>query len=191
MADVDVDPPPKVLCAELERVQIQFNFSLAPEKDITKTTESSPTGFESSDIMVLDRPAIATSTKGGGIENLEQTVEALKALPSQVAGYFKPPHMHSSDDEQLSRSAKPDAEDGRTIHGGSTYQSGQYEQQEKRTKQKRKIPQMAVRVLDAWAASHGNNLYPTREEKARLLIDTALSPSASSFAVSSLCSDDC
>ncbi|KAG4443375.1 hypothetical protein IFR05_001164 [Cadophora sp. M221] len=179
IGDTDVKAPPGVTCVEFERMQVQLNFTSVPISPVVQAPETSAAESESLGDMLLDSPVETTAGKKFDGNILDQAVEGLKGLPSQVAGYFERLNTDLLDDQLLLK-PPPTATTSNLIPRGNyppMELSGRSERNDGPSKGRRKLPRKAVEVLDAWAATHRDNMYPTKEEKIQLIVKTGLSRS--------------
>ncbi|PVH81768.1 hypothetical protein DL98DRAFT_570905 [Cadophora sp. DSE1049] len=177
IGNIDVNPPPGVVCAQLDRLQIQFN--LMPSKEGVSASAPAPSPLlrpESLDIMLLDLPldTLPTPMQDADSVNLEQAVEILKSLPSQVANCFGLSDPDLFDDERLLKDSSA-SRDRKSYRKNETVSlSAPHESDSEKAKSNKRISEKARGVLDAWVDAHRDNLYPTMEEKEQLVVATGL-----------------
>jgi hypothetical protein len=88
--NVDIRPPESALCADFERLQIQFNFISIHDKQprTAKRIKSGPAKPEVVEEMVFD---LSSDARGSHLEELEDTVGGLKGLSDTIKSGFGPP----------------------------------------------------------------------------------------------------
>ncbi|CZT44860.1 uncharacterized protein RSE6_16063 [Rhynchosporium secalis] len=191
IGDIDVTPPPAVLCLELEKIQMQFDFRPIHPPFIVEVieeigmTEETPTEFEAFDDMLLESPlrsphlssADTKLSAKAEAQSLEKAVEGLKGLAKQVEGLFgtlrsSTFEMHSPS-RLASRARKTECKPENDAISADIPAPGMSTDGD--SKKKATIFEHAVGVLDSWFCAHGNNLYPTMEEKTELMVETGLS----------------
>ncbi|KAL2073906.1 hypothetical protein VTL71DRAFT_11232 [Oculimacula yallundae] len=102
IGNIDVNPPPAVSCATLERIQIQFNLLSIARTSIVDIKGPFPAEVEPlEDAMLLDLPAYAHLPPKAESQSLEEAVELLKTLPSEVERCFGPIPFVKSGDQLL------------------------------------------------------------------------------------------
>lgn len=101
---IDVNPPDGVICWDFERLQIQFNFLRIQKRPPSiKRAGSSRARSESLDSMLLDIPEDNVGLRGTRLDYLENVVDGLRTLPSQISSYFP---MTIGSDSRLSNPKK-------------------------------------------------------------------------------------
>jgi hypothetical protein len=88
--NVDIKPPESVLCADFERLQIQFNFLSTHDKQpaAAKRIKSGSAEPEEVDEMLFD---LSSDVRGSHLEELEVVVGGLKSLSDTIKSGFAPP----------------------------------------------------------------------------------------------------
>jgi hypothetical protein len=88
--NVDIRPPESVLCADFERLQIQFNFLSTHDKQppAVKRIKSGSAQSEEVDEMVFDH---SPDVRGSHLEELEDVVGGLKSLSDTIKSSFAHP----------------------------------------------------------------------------------------------------
>jgi hypothetical protein len=87
--NVDIRPPESVLCADFERLQIQFNFLSTQDKQsaAAKRVKSGSADPEEVDKMLFD---LSSDARGSHLEGLEDAVGELKSLSDTIKSIFAP-----------------------------------------------------------------------------------------------------
>ena len=88
--NVDIRPPESVLCADFERLQIQFNFLSTHDKQppVAKRIKSGSAESEEVDEMLFD---LSSDARGSHLEELEDVVGGLKSLSDTIKSSFAHP----------------------------------------------------------------------------------------------------
>lgn len=178
IGNVDVNPPPGVVCAQFERLHVSFDF--VPIQDSKALSVPAPSPLirpQSPDIMLLDLPiddTVPMAVQQAEIHHLEQAVESLKGLPGQVASCFGLPNPNMFDLKLLPNAHSLTSGTRTNLDEVSVSVSAPNESARGKTKSKKRIPEKSRQILDAWVEAHGDNLYPSREEKEKLMFATGL-----------------
>jgi hypothetical protein len=146
LGKVIVNPPDAVLCAEFERLQLTLDLGVEQEGGSSKSKRAK-TGAKAllaPTVDLCDQPA----NKDTPLDGLEFFVDKLsQPLVKSVEACFTP-----------------------SIAGPGIFkQSGVLT-----PKTGNRLPQEPVKKLKTWLESHYTNIYPTKEERLRLLEDTGL-----------------
>jgi len=177
IGNIDVNPPSGVVCAQFERLHVSFNFVPIRDSKVVNVPAPSPLiRPQSPDIMLLDLPiddTVPMALQQAGTHRLEQAVESLKGLPGQVASCFSLPDPTMFDLKLLPNAPSLTSGPRTNLDEVSVSVSAPDESARGKTKSKR-IPEKARQILDAWVEAHGDNLYPSREEKEKLMSATGL-----------------
>lgn len=169
----DIKPPESVLCAEFERMQIQFDFLDVRKKP--KRVKTVPSGSTELDIeaeMLLD--SAVDSVVQGDFDELTHTVDRMRGLPGLIQGFFVPElefsgdpdllkqgHVHSStQDQEPFKPVSIDDDGPDSVIGKS------------KGKKKSRHPKAVIDLLNAWLEAHPNKLYPSKAEKLELASQT-------------------
>jgi hypothetical protein len=86
--NVDIRPPESVLCADFERLQIQFNFLSTHDKQPPAKKIKSGSATSEEDEMLFD---LSSDAHGSHLEELEDVVGGLKSLSDTIKSNFAPP----------------------------------------------------------------------------------------------------
>jgi hypothetical protein len=88
--NVDIRPPESVLCADFERLQIQFNFLSTHDKQVpaAKRIKSGSAEPEVVEEMLFD---LSSDARRSHLEELEDAVGGLKSLSDTIKSVFDPP----------------------------------------------------------------------------------------------------
>jgi hypothetical protein len=165
----DIKPPDSVLCAEFERMQIQFDFlDIRKKPKRVKTVKSGSTELDIEAEILLD--SAVDSVAQWGIGELGHTVDRMRGLPGLIQGFFVPElefgggpdllqqvHVHSSTQDQEPFKSVTIENDGPGSAIGKS-----------KGKKKPRHPKAVIDHLNAWLEAHPNNLYPSKDEKLEL-----------------------
>jgi hypothetical protein len=170
---LDIKPPESVLCAEFERMQIQFDFlDVRKKPKRVKTVKSGSTELDIEAVMLLD--SAVDSVVQGDFDEFAHTVDRMRGLPGLIQGFFVPElefggnpdllqqgHVHSlmQDQEPFKPVSMEDDGPGSAI--GTS-----------KGKKKSRHPKAVIDILNAWLGAHPNKLYPSRVEKLDLASQT-------------------
>ncbi|KAK0106800.1 hypothetical protein ONS95_003522 [Cadophora gregata] len=174
IGNIDVVPPNGVLCAQLERIQVQFNFMPTLEAAIDGVPAPSALRPASPDDILLDLPpdTLPRSTHERDSQSLDLAVQLLKTLPEQVASCFESPH--TTDNQPLHIDPPPIIDLKVNSSNESVLVSAPSDGDIGSGNSSRRISEKARIVLDAWVGTHRDNLYPSMEEKEKLMVATGL-----------------
>jgi hypothetical protein len=169
----DIVPPETVLCAEFERMQIQFDFlDVRKKPKRVKTVQSGSTELDIEAEMLLD--SAMDSVVQGSFDELAHNVDRMRGLPGLIRGFFVPElefggdpdllqqgHVHSSTQDQEPFKPVSIADDG---PGSAIGRS--------KGKKKSRHPKAVIDLLNVWLETHPNKLYPSKVEKLDLASQT-------------------
>jgi hypothetical protein len=175
--NVDIRPPESVLCAEFERLQIQFRFFSIQGKQppVAKRVKSGSAELEIVDEMLFD---LSSDHRGSHLEELEDVVGGLKGLSDTIKRGFGPPkpvnemllglssNLHKGRLEGLEDivgvvNRPPDAIPNypyTTITGKC-----------------RRYPKETIEILKGWLEANAKNPYPSEDQKGEMMRRTGLS----------------
>jgi hypothetical protein len=171
----DMKPPESVLCAEFERMQVQFNFlDVREQAKPVKRVKADIGGFDIQEAMLLE--LAPESDTNGTTNELEHAVEGMKGLPGPMERFFESwpgSASHSAPLQQPPVSLDPDQDSDTptSIQGTAEQLPGK----ENGNGSKSSVhPKETIEILKGWLEAHISNPYPSMSEKQELMRRTGL-----------------
>jgi hypothetical protein len=178
--NVDIKPSDSVLCAGVERVQIQFNFLDVWEKvKLGKRVKSDTVEFDAQEVMLLDFPPDVDSNDN--TDELAHTVEGMKGLSGRIQECFdswlNSNGLISDGHSALHQPSLSSVGEAQTFHTPC-----QARDSVEARSGKEKIhgikrsghSKETIETLNVWLSAHRSNPYPSVAEKRELMRTTGL-----------------
>ena len=171
----DIKPPDSVLCAEFERMQIQFDFLEIRKK--TKPIKRVKTNAEQFDIeeeMLLD---LAPSFKGhGNVDELVHAVARMGDLPTVISRCFEPKLEIWDEPGIIQKSPLPYSTQDQDppITGLGQYIIEQNGKVSGSKNGRTRHPTATIEILNAWLQANRDNLHPSNTQTVEIMNRTGL-----------------
>lgn len=172
----DIKPTDSVLCAEFERLQIQFDFLGIQEK--AKRVKRTKTDTAETDIeeeMLLGF-ASEVDTKGHTNE-LTHIVEEMKGLSGTIALLFEPLLGSCGEPDLLQHSLLTSLDQARVLPSPGPVQDIICPNENVLSGKGRSFPKAVTEILNAWFEEHKENPNPSKEGKLEIGRKTGLTSS--------------
>jgi hypothetical protein len=173
LENFDIKPPDSVICAEFERMQIQFNFLTIQEKaKRVKRVKSDAAQFDTGqELMLLD---LAPGSGGhGSMNELACAVEEMQGLSGLIERYFDSRLGHKDQPAPFPQPWVFTFDENRDSHGSSLVRDA-VEHDTSTANKRSKHSSEAIEILNGWLQAHASNPYPSNAEKLELIEGTGL-----------------